>query len=209
MRWLRTSGSSRCRSRASRRGSAGLVAVVLSFFALQAIGLSRRGLPAPRPARPESDPRRAVAPVLSVPAGRADREAQRDAGAVDPSNGDGRQFRLRHEAVLDRVVQEDRGRRYRGTDGRRHLRPSADPGRRRHAPGSGCCASPSRSTSRSRRIRTWRSAWGGCSASGCPKTSSGPTLPGRFMSSGRSGSSRWASGFATTCGCRSAPVPSA
>ena len=87
-------------------------------------GLSRRGVPAPRPARPESDPRRAVTPVLSVPAGRPDREAERDAGAVDPSNGDGRQFRLRHEAVLDRLVQEDRDRRYRGTDGRHHLRPA-------------------------------------------------------------------------------------
>ena len=57
-------------------GPWGLVAVVLSFFALQAVAYLVEAYRKPHADRPRSDPGGAVAPVLSVPAGRSDRPAQ-------------------------------------------------------------------------------------------------------------------------------------
>ena len=65
-----------------------------------------------------------------------------------------------------------------------------------------CWPSPSRGrsscTSTSPATRTWRGARRGCSASACRATSSGPTAPSRWPSSGVAGTSRSGPGCATT-----------
>ncbi len=184
--------------------STGLIAIVVSFFALHADGVPRRRRPAPHTSRSASGAGGIVAALLSLSARRPDRQAERDGRAVDPAHRLGGQFCLRHAAVRDRSVQESGYRRHRRPDCGHHFRAAVDAGRRRPGLARAFSASPCRSTSRCRPIRIWPWASDGCSASGCPKTSSGRTWPAPSTSSGRNGSRRSGSGSATTCACRSA-----
>ena len=75
-------------------------------------------------------------------------------------------------------------------------------------PGSASSATRCRSTSISPATPTWRSASAGCSASGFPRTSAGPTSPTPCRNSGGAGTCRCRPGSATTSTCRSAATAS-